>query len=197
MVADLHWGKAEIFQQAGIPVSSQTLDEDLAILGRLIRDSGAEKVLLLGDLIHGKSGLTTDLKERVSRWRQSIDAKLTLIAGNHDRHVAALPPSWDMEILRESYDEGPFHFAHHPAEEPGRYTWCGHLHPTVVLGRRLDRMRLACFWLQPRCGVLPSFGSFTGGAVIRPGSKDQVYAIAEEQVIALHREEDAWKNQTH
>lgn len=188
MLADLHWGKAEIFQQAGIPVSSATLSEDLARIGQLVRTYEVERVLLLGDLIHGKTGLTGALEEEVEAWRRSVKARLVLVAGNHDRHVAALPRSWDIERVGESFAEGPFHFAHHPEAREDLYTWCGHLHPTVQLGRRLDRMRLPCFWLQPRCGVLPSFGSFTGGMTIQAQKADKVFAIVGDAVLPLHEE---------
>jgi hypothetical protein len=44
---------------------------------------------------------------------------------------------------------------------------------------------LPCFWFEQRVGVLPSFGSFTGGAEVSPGRKSQVLVVAEEQVLRL------------
>lgn len=184
MVADLHWGKAEIFQQAGIPVSSAILEEDLQRLKWILESLNIERLVLLGDLMHGKQGLTLEVHETVRRWRQSISAEILFIKGNHDRHLI-MPDDWRMQVVTEPYEDGPFLFSHHPETRPASFTWCGHLHPVVHVGSRRDRLRLPCFWIQADCGVLPSFGSFTGGAPIRPGRKDSVLAIAEKAVFCL------------
>lgn len=184
MVADLHWGKAEIFQKAGIPVSSAILQDDLQKLQRLIESLQIERLILLGDLMHGRQGMTEALAETIRDWRQSVSTDILLIRGNHDRHLI-LPETWNMTVVHESYQDGPFLFSHHPQSRPSAFTWCGHLHPVVIVGSRNDRLRLPCFWLQAQCGVLPSFGSFTGGAAIRPGRSDRVLAIAEESVFCL------------
>jgi DNA ligase-associated metallophosphoesterase len=184
MVADLHWGKAEIFQQAGIPVSSAILEGDLQRLKGLLETLHIERLVLLGDLMHGKQGLTADLRHTVSRWRQSVSTEILFIKGNHDRNLI-LPDDWQMQVVSEPYADGAFLFSHHPETRPSSFTWCGHLHPVVHVGSRSDRLRLPCFWIQADCGILPSFGSFTGGAPIRPGRKDGVLAIAEQSVFAL------------
>ncbi len=184
MVADLHWGKAEIFQMAGIPVSSAILHEDLQRLKFLVDTLHIERLVLLGDLMHGAEGLTPDVDAAVRSWRRSLSTEILFIRGNHDRHFT-LPPAWEMEVATEPYADGPFLFRHHPESEPSTFTWCGHLHPVVHVGSRKERMRLPCFWLQADCGVLPSFGSFTGGAPIRPGRQDSILAITGPAVFCL------------
>ena len=50
----------------------------------------------------------------------------------------------------------------------------GHVHPCAVLvGAARQRERLACFHFGREVGVLPSFGDFTGCAVIEPVEGDQ------------------------
>jgi DNA ligase-associated metallophosphoesterase len=184
MVADLHWGKAEIFQQAGIPVSSAILHEDLERLRGLVEALKIQRLVLLGDLMHGAGGLTPDVQESVRRWRQTLSCEILFIKGNHDRNLI-LPQNWEMQAVTEPFEDGSFLFSHHPETRSSSYTWCGHLHPVVHVGSRKDRLRLPCFWLQADCGVLPSFGTFTGGFPIRPGRKDGVLAIAERTVFCL------------
>lgn len=186
MVADLHWGKAEIFQMAGIPVSSAILLEDLSRLRRMIDGLQVQRLVLLGDLMHGPQGMTPEVQETVRVWRDSISAEILFIRGNHDRHVI-LPPGWRMGMVSELYQDGSFVFSHHPQNQRSTFTWCGHLHPVVNVGPRNDRLRLPCFWLQNGCGILPSFGSFTGGAPIRPGRSDSVLAIAEQSVFVCSK----------
>jgi DNA ligase-associated metallophosphoesterase len=184
MVADLHWGKAEIFQKAGIPVSSAILYEDLQKLKGILDRLQIQRLVLLGDLMHGKEGLTGDVRDTVTRWRQTINCHILFIKGNHDRQLT-LPDAWDMEMVTEPYEDGSFLFSHHPETRPASFTFCGHLHPVVHVGSRKDRLRLPCFWIQANSCILPSFGSFTGGAPIRPGRRDSVLAIAEKSVFSL------------
>ncbi|MBZ4330418.1 ligase-associated DNA damage response endonuclease PdeM [Corallococcus sp. AS-1-12] len=185
-VADLHWGKTESFQQHGIPLPLGVLDDDLARLSSALTATGARRLLLVGDLVHSRQGLTTDVISRVNTWREThASLEVVLIRGNHDRHVRTLPPSWRMEDRVEAWDEGPFRFAHHPEPAAGRYVWAGHLHPMVRLSGGEDRLRLPCFHLGPGVGVLPAFSAFTGGMDMRRGRKDRVYAVAGTAVVEL------------
>jgi uncharacterized protein len=46
-------------------------------------------------------------------------------------------------------------------------------------------LRLPCFWFGPRYGVLPAFGAFTGNADVLPRRGDQVFVIAEQEVLKV------------
>jgi uncharacterized protein len=185
-VADLHWGKTESFQQHGIPLPLGVLDDDLARLSAALHGTRARRLLLVGDLVHSRQGLTADVIRNVTAWRETHpDLEVVLIRGNHDRHVRALPPAWRMEDRAEVLDEGPFRFAHHPDPAPGRYVWAGHLHPMVRLGGGADRLRLPCFHLMPGVGVLPAFSAFTGGLDVRRRKSDRVFAVADRAVVEV------------
>jgi DNA ligase-associated metallophosphoesterase len=184
MVADLHWGKAEIFQKAGIPVSSAILNEDLQKLKGLVDRLNIERLILLGDLMHGREGLTADVRETVTRWRQSIACDILFIKGNHDKGLK-LPAAWGMQMVTEPFEDECFLFSHHPESRPATFTFCGHLHPVIHVGSRKDRLRLPCFWIQADTCILPSFGTFTGGSPIHPGRRDSILAIAEQSVFSL------------
>ncbi len=184
-VADLHWGKPESFHQHGIPLPTGVLEDDLARLSAALHATGARRVLLVGDLIHSRRGLTADVVERVAAWRAGHDVELVLVRGNHDRHLDVLPASWRMRLVESHLDEGPFRFAHHPEPAPGRYVCAGHLHPTVRLDSGADRLRLPCFHLGPRVGVLPAFSAFTGGLDMRAGAEERIFVVAGEDVVEM------------
>jgi DNA ligase-associated metallophosphoesterase len=197
LVADLHWGKSQAFRAFGVPVPGHELDADLGRLGRALQRSGAARLVILGDLIHAREGLTVDVVAQVTAWRRRFPVPALLVRGNHDRHVRELPPGWEIETVPGVLHQGPFAWVHDPepprpaipdtgsAPAPDAYVLCGHLHPAARLGRGRGALHLPAFHFGAHLGVLPSFGSFTGGAVLprRPG--DRVYAIAGDEVIAL------------
>ncbi|RYE89689.1 MAG: ligase-associated DNA damage response endonuclease PdeM [Myxococcales bacterium] len=173
LVADLHWGKEATLQAHGMPVPAGSLDDDLARLLAAIEATGATGVTVLGDLIHHGRGVTGAVIAQLERFRAATSADLRLVVGNHDRSVSLLPPSLRLEIVREQLDEGPFRLAHHPEPAAGRYVLAGHQHPVVRLSGGGDTLRLPCFHLTRAVGVLPAFGSFTGGGPIvrQPGDR--------------------------
>jgi DNA ligase-associated metallophosphoesterase len=183
VVADLHWGKVETFHAHGIPVPAGVLGDDLDRLGRAIARTGASRVLVLGDLVHGP--LRPAVVEAVSTWRHTHRTPMALIRGNHDRHAPTMPEAWNIEDIRGELREGPFLFTHVPAEHPGAYTLAGHLHPTLRLRGRGDSLRLPCFFLGPRVGVLPAFSAFSGGVAVRPARGDRVWVVAEGAVVPV------------
>jgi metallophosphoesterase superfamily enzyme len=80
----------------------------------------------------------------------------------------------------------PFALVHEPAPVRGGYALAGHIHPAVRLAERGGQsLRLPCFWFGPRGGVLPSFGAFTGSALVRPRAGDQVFVVADGEVIGV------------
>lgn len=173
-VADVHLGKAEVFQRRGIPVPPGDLAADLARLGAIAGD----RLVVLGDLIHG--ALAESVIDTVSRWRERVRVPILLVRGNHDRHDV-LPDAWGIEEMAELRD-GPFVFRHAP-EPAVPYVWAGHLHPAVTLRGRADAVRAPAFHIGERVGVLPAFGSFTGGISLPRAPRDRVFAAFGTAVV--------------
>ena len=63
---------------------------------------------------------------------------------------------------------------------------CGHWHPIVKIadGKRTS-LRLPCFLLRGNTLVLPAYGSFTGGAVLKYGSGDRIFVALRDEVIEV------------
>jgi DNA ligase-associated metallophosphoesterase len=183
VVADPHFGKADAFRAAGVPVPGGA-DEALARLGAAADETGAERLVVLGDFWHARPGRTAALAEQLAAWKAGRAAlAVDLVRGNHD--VAGPPPAgwgdWHAELV-----DPPFAFAHFPDPSAAGYTLAGHLHPGVLLfGRGKQRLKLPCFRFGGRVGVLPAFGGFTGLAADVPRPGERVFAVADGSVIAV------------
>lgn len=182
VIADPHFGKAEAFRAAGVPVPGDSA-EPLARLAAALDDTAAERLFVLGDFWHAREGRTARVVEGLTAWRSERPSLLVrLVRGNHDR--AGPPPDgwddWSNDLRIE-----PFVFAHFPEPADSGYVLAGHLHPGVVLGR--ERLRLPCFWFRARVGVLPAFGAFTGAATVPIRRGDRAFAVAGDAVVDVSR----------
>lgn len=182
LLADLHLGKDEVFRRAGIAVPAGPVSSDLTTLTGLVQQHGVRRVVLLGDFVHAAPSAGSGFITEFLRWREAhalLD--FIVVAGNHDRR-AAEGVLGEAVRWQQQWRDGPFVGRHHPGESPDGYVLCGHVHPVLTVRARRERMRLPVFWFTPSHGVLPSFGSFTGGAEIDPGPGDQVFAAAAGRV---------------
>ncbi|MCS6840737.1 MAG: ligase-associated DNA damage response endonuclease PdeM [Roseiflexus sp.] len=187
IIADPHIGKASAFRAASIAVPEGTTTADLDRLSRIIARCNAQKVIVLGDLLHARSGRTAATIAAFAAWRERYaDLDLFLVRGNHDARAGDPPDVWGVACVDEPWHLPPFILRHYPAAHTSGYTLAGHLHPAVRLtsaGRQ--RVTLPCFWFGAQVGVLPAFSSFTGATVITPEPNDQVFVIADDEVVAV------------
>jgi DNA ligase-associated metallophosphoesterase len=187
-VADFHLGKAASFRRAGIPLPSGTTAENVERLGRAIDRTGASHVVFLGDFLHSKQGRTESTLQGFGRWRAArAKVEMTLVRGNHDRKAGDPPDAWSMRCVEAGERVGTFVLNHEPgAARGGGYALAGHIHPAVRLNAAGERpLRLPCFWFAARHAVLPAFGAFTGHADVLPREGDQVFVIADEEVLKV------------
>ena len=179
LVADLHLGKAETFQQAGIPLPSDGDLETLNALIELAQQWQPQQLVVLGDLIHSPMGLTAELQHKLQALPELLGCRLRLIGGNHDRGCAlgGLPQEPSQPL-------GPWWLSHEPEPRDGHLNLCGHLHPVALVGKGNNRLRLPCFSLdeQQQRLALPAFGRLTGGHPSAQG--ERLWLVAEGAVIA-------------
>jgi len=157
-IADLHLGKDDVFRSAGIALPAGGTEADLARLSELLRRTGATRLRVLGDFIHGTAG--------VARWRDAWrafrarhDMAVEVVLGNHDRGLDAV--GLGIDVVGEALVEGPFHFAHDQAVEQAGLCISGHVHPVVRLP--MLGASFPVFHLQEGGLVLPAFSAMTGG----------------------------------
>lgn len=192
--ADLHWGKAETFQHWGLPVPSSVLDTDLSRLETLARESGAKRILVLGDLIHARVGVSAGVKERVAAFFAKIEIPMVLVRGNHDLSLRAVPAGWNLSVVEGTLDEGPFRFRHDEGPADGRFQWLGHLHPLWLGKSGNDRLRLPCYWLGAQALTLPAFSQFTAGQEVKPKKGDRLFVLAGDTVLEVPSDPRAQKS---
>jgi DNA ligase-associated metallophosphoesterase len=185
IAADLHWGKEETFRAAAIPVPPGPARADLARLDRALRRTGAERLVILGDLWHARAGMADALFAELSAWRESHPGlQIEMVRGNHDRGAGHPPTDLRIVVRPEPAVDGPFVFQHYPTPSPAGYVLAGHAHPAVTLrGQGRQRVRLPCFWFGSDVGLLPAFAGFAGAADVCPAAQDRVFVIADNEVI--------------
>jgi len=155
-VADLHFGY-ELSQRAAgnlFPLwGMQTIE---ARLLELLRDYEPNHLVLLGDLVHNKSG-GAELERLLRKLKEKCD--VILIAGNHDRYLPA-------DGLVASWRCGDFHFHHgHCKNEiSSGIQIVGHHHPAVTIrdGAGL-RLKLPAFIQEETCWIMPAFSPWAAG----------------------------------
>lgn len=186
LIADTHFGKEATFRRHHIPVPVGTTDGTLAAITQMIEQTAARRLIILGDMFHARSSLSSDVCLSLETFlQQHRSIEIVLVRGNHDDHVGPLPPHWPIETVNQ-FRMGPIALAHHPGEVPqeSELLICGHLHPALRLETLLDSAGvLPCFWYSRRRLVIPAIGEFTGTHRVKPKPKDRVWVVVDDQVI--------------
>jgi DNA ligase-associated metallophosphoesterase len=185
-IADLHFGKAAHFRKSGIPIPEPIHQEDLINLQNIITAYQPENVYILGDLFHSDwNDQWIILNQFLGKF---INVKFKLILGNHDILPISTYDLSSFEVFQSPLEIGNLILTHEPLEktQKDRINLCGHIHPGIrLVGKARQSIRLSCFFYKPNQLILPAFGKFTGLALIKPDSKDQVFGITNEKVIPI------------
>ena len=184
--ADIHAGKEHAFARSGIPIPGGISEDTLDLLMQLVDSCGAERLVVLGDLLHTIPSAEESWQAHLYRLLESkAELDLQVIIGNHDslkaRHKIQLPLNWYSDIV-----EPPFVFRHQPQPDERGYVLAGHIHPVWQLsaGKR-NRITAPVFWFQEHIAVLPSFGLFTGGFRVRRQHNDRLFMVGKDCVIEV------------
>ncbi len=185
VVADLHLGKSAAFRARGLPVPEGDNALDLARVISLSRESAASHLVIAGDLFHAPSGITPELESTFRDFRDQIGVPITLVTGNHDAKVKSLS-SLVTSVPQLDLEEN-CRVIHDPAYATGsKLHLAGHWHPVIrIPDGKHTALRLPCFLLRQNTLILPAFGSFTGGAIMKPTTNDRFFVTLRDQVIEL------------
>ncbi len=186
LVADLHLGKAQSFRRLGVPVPAGTTAAMLRRLDGLIERRMPRELIVLGDLLHGPLSQRGPAIDVLADWRaRHAQVAVRMVRGNHDASAGDPPPACGIEVLNAPSIHAGLALCHEPDEPTGCFRVAGHVHPVVRILGRIDRIRVACFWLRPDALILPAFGEFTGGWPVAPQPGEQVFAVAGSDVILV------------
>ena len=180
VIADLHLGKGDVFRRQGIAIPRGGTGQDLQRLETLLSLTGARRLMILGDVLHGAANAAhwqQQWADFVARWPQVC---MQAVLGNHDRalRTARLP----LELFGEELVLDGVILCHERGDSAAA-SLSGHVHPVVRLPG-LARA-LPVFWQDGVQLVLPAFSAFTGGHRLRPAPGHRLYACNGEQVLAL------------
>ncbi len=183
IISDLHLGKATHFTNSGIGVPKEANTNNYWRMTGVVDKYEVDRVIFLGDLFHSVYNKEWEkFKDYIANY-ESIE--WILILGNHD----ILHPEHYKEaklVVTNSLVESGFYFTHEPEHKEELYNICGHLHPAVKMkGNGLSTLRLPCFYFGTERAVLPAFGEFTGAMTIKPNKGDEIFVIAEKEVIRV------------
>jgi len=160
LVADLHLEKASFFARTGQMLPPYDSRETLERLALAIRETGARRVVALGDNFHDSAG-TARLEPHAAGMLAALTRAVdwVWITGNHD---SAMEHTVGGEVVDELAVGGIAlrHKARAGETEP---ELSGHFHPRLVLAARGRRIARPCAVASERRIILPAFGALTGG----------------------------------
>lgn len=182
LISDVHLGKVSHFRKYGAAVPRDIIHKNFEILQRSLLQYNPKVLCFLGDLFHSHLNSEWQLFEQ---WVSGVEAKIVLVAGNHDIISPLKYEALGITIVPE-FIWGPFLLTHYPEERIGFFNFSGHIHPAIKLkGNGKQSLRLPCFFKNKHQLILPAFGAFTGTHVLEKCKDDEVYAIADATVIKI------------
>lgn len=200
-VADLHLEKASFFAQHGQPLPPYDSRATLERVAQAVQETGAERVVTLGDNFHDAEGASR-LEEVACDMLRELTGTVdwVWITGNHDGPADAEGAAAECGgVLHEELEIGGIVCRHEAQPGETRAELSGHWHPKLDIRVRGRRVRRPCAVVARGKGgtarmVLPAFGTLTGGmdaahAAIRkslsPADSIEAACVARGQLVRI------------
>ena len=164
LVADLHLEKASFFARFGQMLPPYDSRETLERVALAIRETGARRVICLGDNFHDAGG--ADRLEPHAAGMLAALARVTdwvWVTGNHDLDRDGRGAGRREGTTLEELELGGFVLRHEARAGEVRPELSGHFHPRLTLSVRGRRVARPCAVISERRMILPAFGALTGG----------------------------------
>ena len=183
LISDIHLGKAEYFQQNGIPLTNNSDENNFAKIKKIVKTHSPEKLIILGDLFHSKYSISKALQKKVEDLPEILKTNIELVLGNHDvgcdiKNIKTFDVKKNKNII----------FSHEPFNLTNNKTLniCGHYHPKLYLKNKGDKLSFRCFAMDMKKNTLymPAFGDLTGGYPCKKSFKKWAI-ISEEEIIEI------------
>ncbi len=157
LICDIHLGKAEYFQQNGIPLTNNSDKNNFARIKKIVKKYSPERLIILGDLFHSKYSIDKTLQKKVEDLPEILKTDVQLIRGNHD--LGCDIKNIKVFDIRRTKN---ITFSHEPVNLENNKTLniCGHYHPKIYLKKNGDKLSFRCFAMDISKNVLyiPAFG---------------------------------------
>ncbi len=195
VISDVHLGKSATFRSRGIPIPEGDTQYDLDHLSLLIQRHNPRRLVIAGDLVHAKDGMSPHVLEVFRNWAYQVTIPIILTEGNHDRMARLFDHDLGIEII-PSIDIDGLRITHDPDELPADIPGiAGHLHPGLRIpesSRRSVRSPIFCLRHLQHL-VLPAFSRFTGLNLIDRKPGDRIFVPVNEQVMEIPFPDSSWK----
>jgi len=183
LICDVHLGKAEYFQQNGIPLTNNSDENNFARIKKIVKKYSPEKLIILGDLFHSKFSIDNTLQKKVEGLPVLLKTKVELVLGNHDVGCNIK----NIKILNNIKTKNIV-FSHEPVNLTDNKTLniCGHYHPKLYLKNERDKLSFRCFAMDNNKNTLflPAFGDLTGGYPCKKSFKKWAI-ISEKEILEI------------
>jgi putative SbcD/Mre11-related phosphoesterase len=189
-LADLHFGFELSQRMAGNLFPLWGMQSIETRLRELLRDYQPLKLILVGDLVHDKSG-AHEFFSLITRLREQTD--VILIGGNHD--IAINRPSSNSASSRldlvDSFatDRYEFHHGNCERKRNGRIQIIGHFHPAATLrdGAGL-RLKFPALVQETNCWILPAFSPWAAGTEWEERERSRTWLCTPQRILLLSQE---------
>ncbi|MEZ0345718.1 MAG: metallophosphoesterase [Infirmifilum sp.] len=182
VVADLHIGYEEALSEDGIFIPPVQASEIREMLARMVDETAASRIILLGDIKHEFGDVTRqewrETSELLSYLLEDLKLKIDVVRGNHDNYLISLLKKMNIPLHDPYLLEGEillFH-GHKPLpiegfEEKVKTIVMGHEHPALTLRDELGaRVKLKALldgeYMGKRVLVLPALSPLMPGTEV-------------------------------
>jgi len=187
VASDFHLGYEAALAKSGVFAPKVNLKKILESLGKAITKSGADRIIIVGDIKHDFSDIESEefneLYDLMNFLKQEKISPV-LIKGNHDNFVERYREPFKLAVHGEEASIGDYLFFHGeeipklPKKQP-RMLIMGQEHPAISITSSVGkREKLRCFlygeYEKLPILVLPAMGYFSTGTDVNHEPKDQL-----------------------
>ena len=183
LICDIHLGKAEYFQQNGIPLTNNSDANNFSKIKKIVKNYNPKKLIILGDLFHSKFSIDKTLQKKVEDLPELLKINVELVLGNHDIGCKIKNLKvFDIKKIKNII------LSHEPINLGNNKTFniCGHYHPKLYLKNKGDKLSFRCFAMDMKKNTLymPAFGDLTGGYPCKKSFKKWAI-ISEKEILEI------------
>ena len=183
LICDIHLGKAEYFQQNGIPLTNNSDENNFSKIKKIVKNYSPKKLIILGDLFHSKFSIDKTLQKKVEDLPELLKTNVELVLGNHDIGCKIKNLKvFDIKKIKNII------LSHEPINLVNNKTFniCGHYHPKLYLKNNGDKLSFRCFAMDMKKNTLymPAFGDLTGGYPCKKSFKKWAI-ISEKEILEI------------
>lgn len=187
IASDFHLGYEGAMAKNGMFVPKINLKRILENLDKALAKSGADKIIIVGDIKHDFSNIETDEFNELNDLMNFLKRRKVspvLIKGNHDNFVERYREPFKLAVRGQEAPIGDYLFFHGeklptiPKRRPGMLIM-GQEHPAISINSPVGkREKLRCFlygeYEKLPILVLPAMGYFSTGTDVNHEPKDRL-----------------------